>query len=178
MKEIRGCFDRPFAFFGHSLGALVAFELSRSLRQISRSPEHLYISGYPAPQLPYPNPRIHGLSDEDFMEELQKFSGTPKEVLECPELMERVLPTIKADFEVIKTYEYVPSPPFEFPISAYGGICDPQANQEQLDAWRDQTTSSFSLTMFEGDHFFFNNKHKERFFNKFAGDLKNLLNQV
>jgi len=147
--------DKPFAFFGHSLGVLVSFELVRQLRRERKcGPVHLFVSGHRAPQIPDPDPPIHALPDAEFLEELQRLNGTPQEMLENDELMKVVLPTLRADFRVAETYVYEAEPPLDCPISVFGGVRDPEVNREQLMAWRQQTTKTYSLQMFPGDHFF------------------------
>jgi len=147
--------DRPFAFFGHSLGALVAFELSRELRrQHDLLPVHLFVSGCGAPQSLDPHPPIGMLPDTAFLEELRQLNGTPAEVLEHEELMQLLLPTLRADFTARETYAYVDEPPLDCPISAFGGMQDGRVERDRLEAWRDQTSGLFSLHTFPGDHFF------------------------
>ncbi len=147
--------DKPFAFFGHSMGGLVSFELTRLLRREYRvSPVHLFVSGYRAPQVPDPDPPIHALPESEFLRELRRFNGTPEAVLENAELMQLLLPTLRADFAVIETYAYTPETPLDCPITAFGGLQDREASCDELEAWREQTNASFVLKMFPGDHFF------------------------
>ncbi|MEM8529461.1 MAG: thioesterase domain-containing protein [Chloroflexota bacterium] len=152
--------DKPFAFFGHSLGARVSFELARYLRQNSMpAPVQLFVSGNPAPQVPNPDPPIYHLPDAEFIRELRGYNGTPNEVLEHEELMELLLPTLRADFELHDTYTYMSDEPLDCPIFAFGGLRDSDVSQEDLTAWRKQTRGSFNVRMFPGDHFFL---HTER----------------
>lgn len=147
--------DKPFAFFGHSMGALVSFELSRLFRQkYSLSPLHLFVSAHRAPQIPNPNLPIYTLPEPALLQELCHLNGTPKAVLENAELIQLLLPIFRADFEAIETYIYQAKPPLECPITAFGGLSDTQTNIEQLEAWANQTTAAFSLQMLKGDHFF------------------------
>jgi medium-chain acyl-[acyl-carrier-protein] hydrolase len=156
----RGLFpllDKPFALFGHSLGALVSFELARHLRgQYGLHPVRLVISASPAPQIAYRDQPMHTLPDGEFVVKLRGLNGTPKEVFEHEELMEIVLPFLRADFALYETYVYATDPPLTCPISAFGGLRDRNVSHRDLEAWRDQTTGSFSLRMFPGDHFFLN----------------------
>ncbi len=147
--------DRPFAFFGHSMGALLAFECIRLLRRQNRPlPTRLIVSGSHAPQIPYPNPKIHALPQDQFIERLMGFNGTPKEILEQRELMELVLPALRADFQCIESHEYLAEPPLDCPISAFGGNEDTEVLPAHLAAWEGQTLGSFRLRILEGDHFF------------------------
>ena len=146
--------DRPFAFFGHSMGALVSFELSRLLRREEAIlPRALFVSGRRPPQLPI-EPPTYNLPDEEFIAELREMGGTPEEVLRHPELLTLLLPTLRSDFELCQTYSYAEEPPFNFPITAFGGLNDKFVPREEMEQWREQTTGSFQLRMFPGDHFF------------------------
>jgi medium-chain acyl-[acyl-carrier-protein] hydrolase len=90
------------------------------------------------------------------MAKLRELNGTPEEVLENDELMQLLLPVLRADFALCETYVYRPEPPLDCPITAFGGLRDASVRREHLEAWREQTTSSFLLHMFPGDHFFLN----------------------
>ncbi|MDL5057570.1 thioesterase II family protein [Geitlerinema calcuttense] len=146
---------KPFAFLGHSMGALVGFELARSLRRKGdRLPLYLLLSGHRAPQLPDLDPPLHALPDDQLLQELRRYNGTPEAVLQNAELMQLLLPTLRADFSVVETYRYQPEPPLDCPIFAFGGLQDWKVKPEDLEAWRQQTTQAFTLQMFPGDHFF------------------------
>lgn len=147
--------DKPFTFFGHSMGALVSFELARLLRrEYGLLPAHLFVSGRRAPQIPDLDPPIHTLPEPAFLEELRRLNGTPKAVLENEELMQLLIPILRADFAVVETYIYQTEPALECPITTFGGLQDVKISHEHLEAWRDQTSASFSLQMFSGNHFF------------------------
>jgi len=150
------------AFFGHSMGALIAFELARELRRKGGpQPQHLFVSGRPAPQLPQTDPVTFDLPEADFIREIHKLNGTPKEVMEHEELMELMIPVIRADFELIQTYEYHHEEPLECPISAYGGLEDSEVPRAELAQWKNQTSSGFALHMLPGDHFFLRSARNE-----------------
>lgn len=147
--------DRPFAFFGHSMGALISFELTRHLRRLNRpGPKHLFLSGRGAPQFGKKERLTYNLPTDEFAEELRRLNGTPREVLEHQELMELMIPLLRADFEVCETYDYTEEPPLDCPITAFGGLYDATVTGAMVQAWRDQTTSKFRLCMMPGDHFF------------------------
>lgn len=147
--------DRPFAFFGHSMGALISFELVRRFRREQGiSPVHLFLSGRRAPQLPHTEPMTYNLPEPEFLNELRRLKGTPPEMLENAELMQLMLPLLRADFEVCETYTYADEPPLECPMTVFGGIQDLDVNRTHLEAWREQTSAPFSLRMLPGDHFF------------------------
>jgi medium-chain acyl-[acyl-carrier-protein] hydrolase len=153
-QAIAGWPDKPFAFFGHSMGALLAFEVARKLRRERlRGPLGLFISARRAPQLEA-EPMTYNLPEAEFMDELRRLNGTPREVLENAEMLQLMLPILRADFEVCQTYEYNYEPPLDCPIRAFGGTQDADVPAEHLEAWREQTTASFLLRMLHGDHFF------------------------
>jgi medium-chain acyl-[acyl-carrier-protein] hydrolase len=155
LPAIKPLLDKPFMFFGHSMGAMIAVELARLLRRERQPlPSHLFVSGRRAVQVDDDETRTYDLPEAEFIQELIRLNGTPREVLEHRELLELMLPLLRADFELIQTYEYSPEPPFAFPITAFGGLEDEEVSREQLDAWREQTTSTFKLHMLPGDHFF------------------------
>lgn len=156
-KAIFPYLDKPFAFFGHSMGALVSFELAQLLRQNhGLSPLQLFVSGYHAPQVLDKDPPIHGLPESEFLEELRSYNGTPEEVFNNTEFMELFLPTLRADFAILENYIYSPHPPLNCPITALGGLQDKKCSLDDLEAWQEQTNNQFSLRMFPGDHFFLN----------------------
>lgn len=147
--------DKPFAFFGHSMGALVSFELARYLRAAhGLQPVHLLASGHSAPQLPDRDPPLHTLPEPEFEAKLRELNGTPPEVLEHTELRQLLFPILRADFAVCGTYSYRPDAPLDCSITALGGLQDPQVRRADLEAWREQTRATFVLRMFPGDHFF------------------------
>jgi len=147
--------DKPFAFFGHSMGAMVAFEMARHLRrEKGLEPVQLFVSGRRAPHLPDTDQRTYELPDAKFIEELRRIKGTPDEVLSNPELMQMIIPTIRADFEVCHTYQWIPEKPLSCRIVAYGGLGDEEEDKKKIEAWREVTTGPFSVRMFPGDHFF------------------------
>lgn len=147
--------DKPFAFFGHSMGGLISFEVVRLLRKkYTITPAHLFISAHRAPQIPDFKPPIHALSEPAFKEELRRLNGTPQAVLDNAELMELFLPTLRADFKILETYIYTHESPLECPITVFGGLQDVEVSRDHLLAWQAQTLACFSLQMLAGDHFF------------------------
>jgi medium-chain acyl-[acyl-carrier-protein] hydrolase len=152
---LRPHLDRPFAFFGHSMGALVSFELARYLRgHGGAAPEHLFVSGHAAPRPGRRREKIFDLPEPEFKEQLRRLNGTPHEVLEHPELMELLLPLLRADFSVCDTYVYAERQPLDCPITAFGGLGDASVSREDVEAWAAQTAGDFSVRMLPGDHFF------------------------
>jgi medium-chain acyl-[acyl-carrier-protein] hydrolase len=159
-EAIRPYLDRPFAIFGHSMGALVAFELARALRRAGLpQPSRLFLSSHRAPHLPDPDPPLHFLSDDALRAELRRLGGTPDEVFEHPELMELMLPLLRADFELCETYAHTSEPPLDVPFSTFGGRDDPTTDEASLRAWSDHTRAPVGHRMFEGHHLYLRNEH-------------------
>jgi len=147
--------DKPFILFGHSMGAIVAFELTRRLQQESESmPECLIVSARVAPHRRPPRPPINNLSQDEFVEALRRLNGTPAEVLADRELMDMIAPTLRADFAINEEYVYQSSPRLHTDILAFGGLRDTETGRQALDDWREMTDQAFGLRMVPGDHFF------------------------
>jgi medium-chain acyl-[acyl-carrier-protein] hydrolase len=146
--------DKPFALFGHSMGALIAFELARHMRkEYGAQPVHLFVSGRPSPQTKT-EPLDVKQFDSELREMFQRRNVIPKESLEDPELIALMLPILRADVALCESYYYTPQPPFSFPITAFGGINDHGVSRHSLEDWREHTTAAFALRLFPGDHFF------------------------
>lgn len=160
LEELRAQLEPPFAFFGHSMGALIAFELTRALR-IARAPQpaRLFLSAHRAPHLRNRRPPIHALHGEAFWAALRRLGGTPEEVFTHRDLMELVEPTLRADFELCERYEYAKGDPLDIPLTVFGGTDDPSVSQQELLAWHQHTTSNVRLQMFPGQHLFLQHAH-------------------
>jgi medium-chain acyl-[acyl-carrier-protein] hydrolase len=164
--------DVPYAVFGHSLGALAGFELARYLRRNhAPMPSRLLVSSHRAPQLPDRHPQTYHLPDAEFVNELRRLNGIPDAVADEPDLMELMLPLLRADVEMAETYGYTAEPPLLCPISAFGGMLDKDVNEEELSAWREQTQGKFVLHLLPGDHFYFT-AHRTMFLQAIIADLR------
>lgn len=149
-------FTLPFAFFGHSMGALLSFGLARHLRQKNEAlPVHLFLSAYRAPQIPNLETPLHLLPEAAFIKKLLSFNGTNPEVLANEELRQFLLPIMRADFAVCETFHYTPEEPLACPITVFGGLQDSRVQKEALQAWCEQTSGAFARRMLPGDHFYF-----------------------
>jgi surfactin synthase thioesterase subunit len=147
--------DRPFALFGHSMGALIAYEVARRLRLvIGREPVHLFVSGRRAPHLPPRRPALHRLPEDEFVAGLRALNGTPPEVFEHPELVRLLLPMLRADFEMVETYTKTDGPQLSCPITAMRGNIDTDVPAEDLAAWQSVTDGPCNTMSFDGDHFY------------------------
>ena len=147
--------DKPFALFGHSMGAALAYELSRRVTQeFGRAPSHLFVSAHRAPQLPRRKAPLHALSDRDFIAGVRALNGTPDEVFAHPELVELLLPMLRADFELVETYSESPGPRLSCPVTAMGGNTDVDIPRPDLEQWQSTTSGPFELICFEGGHFY------------------------
>lgn len=145
----------PYAFFGHSLGALLAYELSNEIsrRGLAR-PTRLFVSSYRAPHLQTGWRPIHSLPQAEFLKHLELFNGTPQEILGHKELIELVMPALRADFALCERYQFSGDPPLSVPISAFGGLDDDMVSGEHLCAWQSVTTRPIDVRLFPGGHFY------------------------
>ncbi|HYM75981.1 MAG TPA: thioesterase domain-containing protein [Candidatus Dormibacteraeota bacterium] len=152
--ELRG----RFAFYGHSMGALISFELARELRRRKYgTPVHLFLSACRAPNVVRSVPPTFNLPLQEFMAKIRKLGGTPKDFFETPELQKALLPLLRADFEITDTYEYVVESPLGCHITVYGGEQDELASVNSLTPWELQTTAECKTRLFPGGHFFIHN---------------------
>jgi surfactin synthase thioesterase subunit len=147
--------DRPFAFFGHSMGAVLAFEVARYLRRHRfRQPMHLFVSGHRAPHIPDDTGPLPDVTDAALMAWLRAKGGTPPEVLQEPGLMALVLPVLRADRSVCASYVHAPESPLACAITVFGGVDDEESAPGFLEAWRTHTVRGTRLKKFPGGHFF------------------------
>ncbi|WP_315832773.1 thioesterase II family protein [Bradyrhizobium prioriisuperbiae] len=168
----------PFAFFGHSMGALLAFEVARRLRNLGQpGPLRLFVSAHRAPHLPDREADLYQASDAVLVEQLRTWSGTPERILSDASMQRIILPILRADLATSASYRFQPGPPLECPIIAFGAWSDPEASQEELAAWSEQTSARFQLEMFSGAHFFIRDREDE-FMPKFRDELSLFASEV
>ena len=163
----------PYVFFGHSLGAMTSFEVARRLRRAGQPlPLRLFASAHRAPHLPHPHPIIHGLADKEFIDQICRlYGGIPQVVLDNPDLVEMMLPCLRADFTVFETYGYVDEAPLPCPITAFGGARDRRISEREIGEWRQHTDGDFRYEMFDGDHFFLQDR-REQLIDSIMRDLR------
>lgn len=153
---LRPALEGPYALFGHSLGALIAYELARALRAAGGAePVHLAISARSAPHLPPRHALVHRLPDDAFLEALgRRFQAIPPAIRDEPQLRSLYVPALRADVTMLETYEHVPGRALACPLTAYGGADDPEFGPGELEGWQRHTACSFRLRTFPGGHFF------------------------
>ncbi len=153
IPEIVAEMTGPIILFGHSMGALVAFEVLRVLSP-RRPVIAAVMSGCRPPVLRGSEPEIHALPDEEFIEELRKLDGTPEELLADRDLMELAMPVLRADFEAVATYDAPKAFKLSCPLLVYGGESDNSVGLDELEGWREHAAVSCAVRAFPGNHFF------------------------
>ena len=153
---IRSLDDRPFSLIGHSLGAYVALEVARRLvAEGGRQPTKLIVAACGAPRPSKTAHPIGQLPDDEFLDQMTKrYDGIPEAVRNDADLLAMVLPALRADIQMIESYDYQPQPPLPVDVLALGGTDDPGVAMHRLAQWREQTTADFAMRIFPGGHFF------------------------
>lgn len=148
--------DRPYALFGHCLGAAQAYEATRVLRERGKAqPVRLFSSGARGPHLGIPIADVESMEDDEFIEHMHKAYSAPIEFLRHPEMRPLFLPMVRADARMTQNYRYTPGPPVSYPITAMAGETDPDVQMEHLEGWRQHTTAGVTTRIYPGNHFFF-----------------------
>ncbi len=162
-SELLPYLDRPYAFFGHSMGAVLALEVARAAMRVGREgPAHLFLSAKRPPHLPRLEADLHRLPDDAFLKLLgTRYGGVPAEVLQEPELLNLVLPALRADITALETFTPSAVEPLRCAVTAYGGEDDRLVTLEQLHAWRSYTTGQFRARQFSGGHFYLQSAQDE-----------------
>ncbi len=155
MPEIAQRADLPFAFFGHSLGGLLAFEVARRCQwRQAPVPAHLILSGCAAPGVRRAPRSLHTLEDPALVDALRDYDGTPPELYAHQDLLKLALPTLRADFQVNHDYRYTPGTPLRMPLTVLAGRSDPHTTTAEIEGWRQETGAACDIHWFDGGHFF------------------------
>lgn len=160
-QQIIPMLDSPYALYGHSMGAKVAYLLAQRIREEGRpAPLHLFISGTDAPSVPYKKPLRYLLPKDEFLIAIQEMGGMPDEVLQHKELLEYFEPILRADFRVAETYDHKAATPLEIPITVMVGDKEDMEEEDILE-WQSETVLPMRLYKFPGNHFFIFHHEKE-----------------
>ncbi|GAB2608863.1 thioesterase [Paractinoplanes abujensis] len=151
-EELTPYGDRPLTFFGHSMGASLAFEVARRLPVPITG---LFVSGRSAPTCPRDD-RMHLADDHRLIDGLGRMSGTDAAVLGDEEILRLILPALRGDYQAAETYRYRPGPPLSCPVTALIGDRDDQVTEAEAKPWAERTTGPFHLHIFDGGHFYLN----------------------
>lgn len=154
VRAIAPHLDRPYALFGHSMGALLAYETARML-QASRPPAALFLSGRRGPSTAALRPPISDRCDRDFIDGVAALGGIPEEILERPDMVRMILPSLRADFGLNERYRPLTGPPLACPMTLYAGRDDPEAPPKAVLGWGRETDGDYTLRVFTGGHFYF-----------------------
>lgn len=158
-RALEPLLDRPIALFGHSLGAIVAYETARSLERDGIEPALLIVSCRNAPHLPSLRAPIAHLTDDAFIAQIAELGGMPDEVLANREFLDLCLPALRGDFRLAESYPAQQRPPLRCPILALGSASD-YVGEEAIDAWRAATAGAFTSRIFPGGHFYLNTERR------------------
>lgn len=147
--------DRSWALFGHSMGAILAFELARELRRRGLpDPRLLAVAGQDAPHTAGSGSELHRLPDAELVDELRRLDGTPAEVLESADVLGLILPALRADFRIGETYGFEAQAPLDVPILVLDGLGDPETSEQGIEGWAQHSSARTDLVRLPGRHFF------------------------
>ncbi|MFK0246441.1 thioesterase II family protein [Amycolatopsis azurea] len=153
LVDVVAALPKPFALFGHSMGAMVAFEVARRLEARGLVPAALFVSARRGPDVVKEN--SHHLADDDtFLAEVSRLGGTDASIFDDPDIRALALPALRGDYKAVETYRYRPGPDVSCPIVALAGDADPVLEVPDVDNWREHTSGTFEMDVFQGGHFF------------------------
>jgi surfactin synthase thioesterase subunit len=162
VEAIRPLTDKPFVFYGHSLGALTAYEVARKLVETGApQPKHLFLAAYPAPHLVNPVREFHELPLQDLARALTGLGGIPAVILEDQELLAEFLPSIRADLSIVAHYRHAHESPLAIPATILGGELDDMVQVASLEQWRDHIRGPITVDMVSGGHLFVREAERE-----------------
>jgi pyochelin biosynthetic protein PchC len=160
----------PYALFGHSMGATVAYELARLLEhEQGRPPVWLFASGRRAPSR-VRDERVHQLGDDQLVADLRRLSGTDDSILGDEEILRMILPAVRSDYRAAETYRWRPGPALSCPVTCLYGDADPKVTEDEVLAWAGHTTGPFEHRAFHGGHFYLV-RHQAEILELLAGRL-------
>ena len=176
MEEIESAIQWRYSLWGHSMGGKIVYELEKHLENKGYQAQYLFVSGSRIPSIPEPNPIYH-LPDEAFKRELQRFEGTPKEIMENQELLKIFLPMLRADFTMDETYYTERQEKIHAPIIAFAGMEDKEATPSDIKKWENYTDQYFQYFLFKGGHFYIREKEIE-VIDKLNAILKGITDEI
>lgn len=175
---LRPFFDVPFALFGHSMGALIGYEMTRRLRDAGDpTPAGFYASGHRAPHMPLRRQLWAELPEDELVRELRELDGIPRELLGNEEILEVVLPTLRCDLRLYEAYQHEPGEPLPCPLAAFGGDSDLLVDMDEIEGWRQHSSVATDIHVYGGNHFFLQSQ-RDAFLRDFSRHLSGLLENV
>ncbi len=164
-QAIRPLLDLPFAFFGHSMGAKVAYAVTRALAEQGPLPSLLVVSASCAPHIKRQSAARSTFTDDALVAELRRLGGTPSGILESPDMLELFLPVVRADFELVDSFFVAKGSPVDVPLAAFAGTRDPEVPPRHVEAWESHTSRDFTFEEVDGGHFYLESA-RERIFER------------
>jgi surfactin synthase thioesterase subunit len=154
LKQIEPLLGEPYAIYGHSMGTLIGYLLTKKIiSKLFPKPKFLVFTGSGGPSVRQTEPVRYLLPKDKFIQKVRELGGCPEEILQDENMMIFFEPILRADFQVVETYQYTASPPFDIPINVMIGLGE-KVNYEQAMAWKNESTARVEVRQFPGKHFF------------------------